>query len=334
MGNCAGLKLAVHKKRRRKLIWLGVFLAFLIGDYALFPYLASPAGPSVNSGHNALWLRYTWYFGEQPDHLSELLYKTEHHGITDLYFHVRSIQADGSLKYRYLESAQKLNRQLREAAPHLRRFAWIYAGNSSGRGEVNLGSPAVRKRMVGEAKWLVEKCGFDGVQWDYEICPDGDPHLLKLLDETRAALPKAPVSVAVPTWFPAPFTRFGWSPGYFGEVAKRCDQMAVMTYDTAAYAPRLYAALVADQVEVVTKAVGAANPKCSVVMGLPTYEDGTASHNPRAENLRVALIGVRNGLAGSYDSRVWQGVGLFADYTTDDEEWRSFDELWPKSMQD
>ena len=35
----------------------------------------------------------------------------------------------------------------------------------------------------------LEECGFDGVQLDYEICPDEDPNFLSLLEECRDAIP-------------------------------------------------------------------------------------------------------------------------------------------------
>ena len=31
------------------------------------------------------------------------------------------------------------------------------------------------------------------------------------------------------------------------------------------------------------------------------------------------------------DLSAWQGIGLFADYTTDDSEWRTWQELWPRN---
>jgi hypothetical protein len=76
-----------------------------------------------------------------------------------------------------------------------------------------LASAAVRAKMAAAARWLVTDCGFDGVQWDYEIVDDGDPHLLALLGETRAALPSGKlVSAATPIWSPLA-GRWGWSEG-------------------------------------------------------------------------------------------------------------------------
>lgn len=321
------------RKRRRRWLWAPVvLLALTVSDYWLYPVLARPGGVVVNRGRNSIWLRYTWYFGAHGEQdFQNLADRLRSNGITDAYFHVRSVEPDGRLKYRYLERTRELNTKLRKLAPGVRRIAWIYAGNEHGLGHVRLDNPQVRRQMAHEAAWLVSEGGFEGVQWDYEICPDGDPNLLKLLEETRKALPQGTfLGIAVPTWYPPPLGGVGWSEGYYRQVSRRCDQIAVMTYDTAAYSPRLYVWFVSEQVARITRAVAAENPDCRVILGVPTYEDGTASHNPRAENLRLALLGVRNGLTQA-DLSVWQGIGLFADYTTDESEWLTWRKLWPQA---
>lgn len=64
-------------------------------------------------------------------------------------------------------------------------------------------TPAVREKMIDEAKWLVNECGFDGIQWDYEYVRVGSKALPELLDATRRALPPGtPISVDAPVWCP------------------------------------------------------------------------------------------------------------------------------------
>src|SRR5207244_4052042 len=132
------------------------------------------------------------------------------------YFHVRHITRNGTLRYHHPAAARHLVAGLHSDAPSVKVVAWIFAGNrrlaSTGIGDVDLANPTVRKAMVREARWLVSECGFDGVQWDYEICEDRDPDFLRLMRETRAALPaRKLLSAAVPMWLPAPFQRWGWS---------------------------------------------------------------------------------------------------------------------------
>ncbi len=299
-------------------------------DYWCYPYGAPMPGQSANIGENGLWLRYTWYFGQQPPaDVDKLAGRLQTNGLRYAYFHVRSIGHDGMLEFHKPASAKTLVAAVHKEAPATRVIAWIYAGNARGRGRVDLSSIDVRRNMVREAQWLVKDCGFDGVQWDYEICPDGDTSLLSLLTETRAALTAGKiVSVAAPVWMPAGI--YGWSESYFGAVAKNCDQITVMCYDTAAYFPRTYVWLVHQQVVRVSSAVVATNPKCRVIIGIPTYGTGFRSHNPRSENVEMALRGVREGLADKQGEKaVIAGVSPFADYTTDEQEWRSYAAHWP-----
>ncbi|WP_309714278.1 glycosyl hydrolase family 18 protein [Armatimonas sp.] len=322
-----------HKKFSRRqrgaLIFLVMAMGLLALDYYAFPYSATISGRALSTRTNGLWVRYTHYFGQKSDaEISALCERLKAEGIRDAYFHVRFIQTDGSLKFHYPEQAQKLIAAVHTQAPESRCLAWVYVGNARGEGAVVLSDPAVRKKMVAEALWLCTKCGFDGVQWDYEICEDGNPDLLALLDETRAALPQGKVlSVAAPMWFPV--RAFGWSEDYFSQVAARCDQVAVMCYDTGMLLPRAYVALAAQNVVHVTQAVARGNPHCQMLLGAPTYGKGLRSHNPRAENIANALRGARQGLADPKTRpEVFAGVALFADYTTDTHEWETYHALW------
>ena len=178
----------------------------------------------------------------------------------------------------------------------------------------------VRQSMVSEAKWLVEQCGFQGIQWDYEICPDHDPSFLALLKETRSALPKAHLSAAVPTLYDFPLQGLSWSEEYVRDVAKNVDQIAVMAYDTGMYLPRAYAGHFRGNVA----KFGKAAEGTSVLMGVPTYGSGFVSHNPRAESLKVALMAART---ANWPENC-EGLAPFADYTMDAEEWTLFRRYW------
>ena len=95
---------------------------------------------------------------------------------------------------------------MKRRVPQVQRFAWIFVGNERAITGVDLHDEKVRARMVSEAAWLVGNCGFDGVQWDYEICADGDSNFLKLLRETRACVTESREDFGrdfdvVATWF-------------------------------------------------------------------------------------------------------------------------------------
>jgi hypothetical protein len=325
------------KRRRLRRAVLGALILLFIAitiDYFAYPYGRPPSAPTANRGENGLWLRYTWYFGQHSDEdVRQLARSLSERQVRYAYFHVRFIERSGRLHFRYPEPARRLNAVLHREAPGVRRIAWVYVGNAHGAGNVNLADPAVRRRVVEEVRWLTTACGFDGVQWDYEICADGDPDLLALLRETRAALPPGKtLSVATALWSPEPFRSlgYGWGDAYFRQIAALCDQVVVMAYDSGIYLPRAYVSLVHQQVIAITQAARAGNSDCRVLIGVPTYERGGPSHHAHAENLAFALRGVREGAAelNSEQSRSFAGVALFADYTTDTAEWETYQRLW------
>lgn len=329
---------SVQRVSRRR--WIGraagLLLLLLALDYALYPRLASVGGRALNRGENGIWLRYTWYFGKRSEGEVRTLARQLHDNqIRYAYFHVRYARRSGVLRYHYPESARSLVKALRREAPDVKALAWVFAGNELIQGDgVGLGpdlaDPAVRRRMVSEARWLVETCGFDGVQCDYEICEDGDPHFLALLRETREALPEgALLSAAVPIWLPRPVFHIGWREEYYARVARECDQLAVMCYDTGIYLPRAYAWLTRRQVVHTTRAAARGNPKCRILIGLPTYGRGGPSHHAPAENIRMGIKGVREGLGTPGPAPpTFAGIALFADYTTQPEEWATYRRLW------
>jgi hypothetical protein len=333
----SSLKTRPKVKPKMKLGCLGLFLTFFAGcvlDYYFYPWGAPLSAPSGNTHRNALWLKYTHYFGEKTDaEITTLGKKLQQREITQAYFHVRFIGKSGNLRFRYPGKAKKLLATFREANTNAKAIAWIYAGNKRGEGDVDLHDPTVRAKMVAEAQWLCETCGFDGVQWDYEICEDGNEDLLSLLSETRAALPKdKTLGVCAPTWYPIAGIH-GWSEAYIEKIATHIDSIAVMCYDTGFVLPRAYVWLTRQQVVKFTRSIaknGAKNnPNTRVWIGIPTYGKGFFSHNPRAENIALALRGVREGLAT--DGTVTQsfgGVALFGDHTTNESEWDTYQKLW------
>lgn len=313
---------------------LAILAVAAVLDYSVFPRLARPGGPSGNIGQNGLWVQDDFYDGDctQAD-IHALARRLKAEDVRFAYFEVRGVTRPGNLEDRREASARRLNADMKEEAPSVVRLAWVYIGNSRGEGEVDLADPAVRREIVREAVWLVRDCGFDGIQWDYEICGDGDKPFLALLDETRSALPPAAmISVCSPVWAWSPICSlgFGWSDAYFTQVASRCDQICVMAYDTAMPSPRGYVWLVHQQVVHVGRDAETSRTGCRILIGVPTYPDRTPAHDPHSENLRLALIGVRDGLADSRTARgPIVGVTLFADYTTTQQDWKTYGRLWP-----
>jgi hypothetical protein len=247
-------------------------------------------------------------------------------GFKYFFFHVRGAGKSGGLLHDYMDRAKRLNEIVEAAAPKVERIAWIYGGNEAGEGSVDLSSPGTKEALVATANRLIDEGNFEGVQWDYEICPDGDRDFIELLKMSRKALPEGTfIGVCSPTNYGWPLSGFGWSPGYFREVAGLCDQIALMIYDTGMVHPRLYASHVRRQAVILKDALSGMD--CRVLFGLASYGPGFRSHNPRAENLRIGIHATRRTLE-DIDFPNFEGISIFADYTTDEDEWIQYHDEW------
>jgi hypothetical protein len=309
---------------------LALVLIIAIADCFLYPLTAKVAGVVPTQKEDGIWLRYKWYFNEHTeDEWQRMLSRLREEHFRYAFFHVRGIIADGSLRFHYQEKARQLIARVRQGSPQTKVIAWVYIGTVPEYGGVDLSKPAVRDQIVRETKWLLDDCGFDGVQLDYEFCFNGDPGFLKLLDATKKVVPKDKLlSVATPMWYPLGGL-WGWSSDYFKQVAGRCDQICVMCYDSYLYLPRAYVALVRENVIQVSQAVADCGAPCTVLLGIPTFEDGTPGHSNHVETLTLALKAVRDGYSSKRTrTAVLRGVCVFAEYTTLPDEWSIYDRLW------
>lgn len=302
-------------------------VVLLVIDYWTYPLLSSTPSQKFAGGSDGIWIRYTWYFGEVPEQeMRTRAAQLQEDGFKYAFLHVRSAGKSGGLIHDYMDRAVEMNTVVEEAAPDLMRIAWIYVGNEAGLGSVDLSSDETKRALVETARRLLKEGKFEGIQWDYEICPDGDEDFLKLLRLSREKLPTGTfIGVCTPTNYGWPLAGFGWSEGYLRKVAELSDQIAMMVYDTGMVLPRLYASHVRRQVDVIGRATQGTN--CGVLFGLPSYGPGFRSHNPRAENLRIGIRALRSALEDNVPAN-FQGISIFADYTTDAAQWAEYRNNW------
>lgn len=303
---------------------LAIVLACLTDSY--FYQLSPVNGEQIcknTGGKNGVWFRYLWYRGKYSEQEFEaMLNRINEHKIRYAYFHVLSVAVDGKLQYHNANEAKKLTTAMHRRCPNALCLAWVFVPSDFMSKGVDLGKIETRKNMHQEAKWLIDECGFDGVQWDYEFAPNNDKRFLTFLSESRESIPRDKhLSIAAPMNYP--LTLYGWSDSYFQAVAPYVDQVAVMSYDSYLWWPRVYGALVARQVMHASADVSAANPHCTVMIGLPTYKNTTLTHQPFCESFANSLRGVEQGLQEKKSNI--DGIALFADYTTDAEDWKLFD---------
>lgn len=170
-----------------------------------------------------------------------------------------------------------------------------------------------RNQFASSCRGMVEVHGLAGVHINIEPCASFEEGYLETLEAVRVALPKSRISVAAypPPTFLHPFPSVHWNVDFYKEVSARCDDIAVMAYDTALRLEKAYAWLVRAWTNEVAEW-----SSVPVRVGLPAYEDDVGYHDPETESLKVALTG----LAGADSHPRLVGWAVYADWTLDDDE--------------
>ncbi|WP_354643391.1 hypothetical protein [Kitasatospora camelliae] len=299
-------------------------------------YLGDPADTARTRGRDAVWLGHAWVDGRKTDaDLAALGERIRGTGIRDLYVHTGPLEHDGSLDGSQSPQAARFVAEVHRTLPGLRVQAWL--------GDVvapekdwglHLDQAEVRDRITASAGQVLD-LGFDGVHLDVEPVRSGSAGWLTLLDRVRpvTAARGAQLSVAAPQIDPVPgLHRVGlavadhgkwWSRSYFAETARRVDQIAVMSYDTAMPLESLYGGYVAQQTEL---ALAATPPGTDLLMGLPAYWDDDFGHRGSAETVAAAVRGARLGLGE--DRRPAFGLALYVDFTATPEHWEAYRRGW------
>jgi hypothetical protein len=322
---------------------IGCAFAFAVG----VGYLVWRPGLDIRDGRhdrgkNGIWLGHGWLGADDwfiknkktnefirfrdPARIRELAERLRRHNITDVFPHLCPAEPDGSLPP---VDGRQVERFL-DAFEGFRVMPWI-------------GGPNGSSARIHKAEWrsafatnvhqlLIAHPRLAGVQVNVEPLASGDMNFLTFLEELRLAIPPGKIlSVAAyppPTrWHPYPDVH--WDEKYFRAVARRSDQMAVMMYDAAQRIPRTYQWLMAEWTrEVITWSEGK-----SVLLGVPTYEDADVGyHTPHVENLPNALLGIHRGLSrdGEGLAMNYQGVAIYCEWETSEQEWEYFREHFVK----
>ena len=255
-----------------------------------------------------------------PANIRGLAEKLRRHGITDVFPHLCPAAQTGQLPPVDARQAE----QFLDAFDGFRVLPWIGGPNGT---SVRLNDTRWRSNFVASVRMLLaQHPRMAGVQLNVEPLPTGDRDFLLLLDDVRKAIPAGKLlSVAAyppPTrWHPS--SDVHWEETYFREVARRCDQVAVMMYDAAQSIPKMYQRLMADwTVEVLNWSEGTA-----VLLGVPTYDDaGVDYHDPNVENLTNGLLGIHRGLSQASRPTNYSGVAIYCEWETTDSEWKYFRE--------
>ncbi|MFD6246592.1 glycoside hydrolase family 18 protein [Streptomyces roseolus] len=335
------------KRMWRKGRWwvLGLVLVLVVpplfGALALrVSYAGDLRDDARTRGRDAYWIGHAWVDGRKKDvDLSALAERLKGTGIKDLYVHAGPLEHDGTLPAARHPRARWLTDGIHRVLPGIRVQAWLgdVLANDGPVG-LRLSDPASRAAVTASARQVLD-AGFDGVHFDLEPLQSGDPDYLTLLDDlgrlTRAR--KAPLSVAAHQIDPLPgahsalrvFSDQGkwWSQEYFGEVARRVDQIAVMSYDTWMPLESLYGGYVAQQTSL---ALEVTPESTDLLMGLPFFHEDDLGHHENAETVAAGVRGVRLGLGRTDPSRERFGVALYVDFAERPEDWTAYRESWSR----
>ncbi|HXB57781.1 MAG TPA: glycosyl hydrolase family 18 protein [Vicinamibacteria bacterium] len=313
----------------------------LVGAGALVAYLGySPPGDRAphpfNHDRNAVWLEHRWLEKVQgADEMEGLFRGLAERGVIYVYPHLIPFNPAGRLPIHSREQMRAFLATARRVAPDMKVLPWVGGLRVGYRrtrpGTLDLADLGQRQRMVAECRGLVDE-GFDGIHLNVEPVDDGNVEFLALLLALRTAVGPGHV-LSLSATRPAPLSiplapHFFWSPEYYARVAGLADQLVIMAYDTALPTSALYQRYVSYAASSVTTALGASRSRARVLMGIPTYRETGFMHRAGVETPENALLGVVAGLRGVGGGGTFEGVALYAEWTTDEKDWAVYERVW------
>ncbi|WP_260612877.1 glycosyl hydrolase family 18 protein [Streptomyces sp. WAC08452] len=329
-------------RRTRRLVlaaFLVLLLPLLTAETALrVNYMGDPADGTRTRNRDAMWLGHAWVDGRKDDaDLAAFAARLKTTGIRDLYVHTGPLEHDGTLpKARYPKARWFIDAVHREL-PGVRVQAFLGDVLVTEAAEgMRLNQAGTRAAVVDSARQVLD-AGYDGVHLDLEPVHSDDRDYLSLLDDLRAVTraEEARLSVAAHQIDPLPalhtvFNVFTenpkwWSQEFFGQVARRVDQIAVMTYDTAQPLEGTYGGYVAQQTSL---ALEVTPPTTHLLMGLPFYHESNFDHWGHAETVEAAVRGARLGLSRTDADRRLFGVAPYIDFAATETNWKEYQEGW------
>lgn len=315
-------------------------LGLVAGAAGLVYFAYAPFGDDAahpfNHDRNAVWIEHRWL--EQPHSVPEmeaLFSRLHERGIAYAYPHLIPFDASGQLPPHSRDEMRAFLACARRVAPQLKLLPWV-GGLRKGYkrqrpGTIELNDLSQRQRIVAEVRGLVDE-GFDGVHVNVEPVDDDNVEFLALLRALRTAVGEHRL-LSVAATRPAPLglpraPNFAWSPDYYARVAAIVDQLVIMAYDTALPTSSLYRRYVSWAARSVAGALDSSGSKTRVLMGIPTYEPYSFMHRRGVETPENALAGVVAGLRGLGAGGTFEGVAIYAEWTTDEKDWRAYERHW------
>ncbi|HOO55518.1 MAG TPA: hypothetical protein PLN69_01765 [bacterium] len=314
-----------------------IFCAVLCGIYYMSYHGVKP-GRSNPEGSNAVWARHSWV-GEQrtAGEFDEFAAMLKRNSITDVFVHVGPLNGFGSIEDGKYAHARSMVRNMRRRVPGVRFQAWIGQVEKRGGGPLDLSNAGVRENIIAASKEFLDM-GFDGIHYNIEPVYNGDGNFLALLDMAKEVVTERRKTLSV-SGFQLELLSGSeravriiakraalWDEDYYRQVAARVDQVAVMMYDTILPADWLYAKYVEWETSALLGLLGSGT---TVFIGVPTYEHRRPTRHYRIENINSALRGILMATGRTENVLTSNlGVAVYAEWTTDEDEWKIFRKLW------
>jgi len=311
-----------------------LLLGALVLGYLVFFPPKDPGAHPFNQDRNAVWLEHRWFEKDQkPEEMEAELQSLDRHGVRYLFPHLIPFDPAGRLPNRNPDQMRAFLAAARRVDPEMKVLPWVggvRVGYKRTRtGSIDLGNIVQRQQIVAECRGLMDE-GFDGIHVDVEPVNDGNVDFLALLRSLRTAIGGDHI-LSISAIRPGPIAlsaapNFFWTPAYYARVAAAADQVVVMTYDTGLPTAALYARYVSYATAAVAGELQGSRAR--VLVGIPTYEETGRMHRAGVETPENALLGVVSGLQGLKDTKSFEGVALYAGWTTDDAKWGIYERLW------
>lgn len=326
------------------LLFLGMAIVGGVGLWYRFevvPRIQTSLTPAMSprSAVGAVWMQHKWVEkGTSEDEMKSMAASLKGFQFSDAFFHVGPLNADGTLAIKRYANSAALLRVMKREAPGVRVQAWIGQVTTTWGGPMDLANSEVRANIVATAEALLA-AGFDGIHVDIEPVQDEDPAFLELLKALQEKTHAQKKVLSVASDDVEPFLGAGfithiccgnvtfWKPAYLAKVLGFADQVAVMSYDSSLKSDELYSWFVS----LMTERLASLVPEGKILfVGLPTFETGNGSFDPKVENIRSGLRGVIAGLEKSSgkDLQKRLGVALYAYWETSPEEWETYMTYW------
>ncbi len=284
-------------------------------------------------GLNGLWAGHKWFTGvsvrgDEPvtdADLEEFAGTVARHGIRYVYIHVGPVQPNGTIE----DTPSPLLGRLMARTPETTHLAWL-GGLTS---KQDFEDPQWREHFFETVEQMMA-AGFDGVHLNFEPLTDHHPGYIELLAALKQRLgPETVLSHATHRGGPfglsiGPMDRYFWSGDFYRKTMAHADQTVLMGYDTGLNTAEHYLAFLGHQTRLLVR-WASAYPGHQVLIGIPSYEEGSPASDPLVENVANGALGVRRGLEKEgTGGGTFTGVAVYANWVTDDKEWADFRHFW------